>query len=94
MFTFEEHQELGEKLKAISNDIMDLSIKIPNKYNRNKLARKATKAAIKAHITISDLRSVLDDMVCAENPNRKDTDVVNVYYGEKDLRVTQPPLTA
>lgn len=79
--TFEEHIEIGERLKEIYDYLMNLDIKISNAYGGglNDIgfnSRIATGA-------VGVLRSKLDDRVCEEYKEKQDHEVVSVYYGKR-----------
>ena len=77
MFTFNEHEENGEKLQQIYNYVLDLSIRTSNTYGRNDVASKKADDAYKA---IMALKSALDDKICSEHLDKPDYDVTSVYY--------------
>lgn len=77
MFTFDEHEKLGENLQGINNYLMEIECLIHNTYGKT---HKATKKARIATNAISTLRCVLDDIVCSEHPEKPDSLVVSVYY--------------
>lgn len=80
--TFEEHIEIGSRLKEIYDYLMKLDIKLSKAYGNNGLngigfsSRVATGA-------VGVLRSKLDDKVCEEYKEKQDHEVVSVYYGKR-----------
>jgi hypothetical protein len=73
--TLLEHQELGIKLKAAREILMEASCKIPNTYGKTS---KLGKMALRPLHCLDLLKSELDSQVFRDYPNLADS---SIYYG-------------
>ncbi len=77
--TFKEHVEAGNTIKTIRLEFMRIRRLIGEVYTKDSPCLKQIN---KVSREIDQLKNVLDNTVCAENPER--ADAPSVYYG--DLR--------
>jgi hypothetical protein len=86
--TYEEHVEIGNRLKEIHDYIIKLDVKLSNSYAKkfNDLRCPANWAGT-AHGAIGCLRSSLDDAICREFPNKPNEEVLSVYYGRREREI-------
>jgi hypothetical protein len=76
-FSFETHQLVGHELHDMREHLQALRVEIQKTYGKSAVAARLTHVAI---VAIDDLRSYLDDLVTAENPDRQDGEVNRCYY--------------
>ena len=77
--SFDRHQDIGLKLEKMRLQLIDLQIEFSNVYGKtSKIARNCKTA----HKQLDQLKSVCDDQVCSEYPDREDA--IKVYYGRSD----------
>ncbi len=74
-FSLEEHREMGARLRAIRNELMELSLQIDNGYPQD-ISDKIY-VAVKR---IDKVRSYLDDQVCKDYAYLDDKDLLSIYY--------------
>jgi hypothetical protein len=65
------------KLYDMREHLQALQIEIQKAYGKSAVAANLTHIAV---VAIDDLRSYLDDLVAAENPDRQDGEVNRCYY--------------
>lgn len=83
-FTFSQHKEIAAKLHSARSAVQAIHTEIVNSYPNNSPVLRCSNSALSR---IDALRNELDNLVCAENPNMTDHDVVNVYYGLGDNKL-------
>lgn len=91
-FTFEQHKYFGQYIKHRRDEALSLSTVSSWCYGKT---AKISKLACKLENTLSELKSELDNAVCAETlPNHilfkdgyaPELDPVNCYYGKSEFR--------
>jgi hypothetical protein len=75
-FTLEEHREFGTRFGLIIEELTHMYVKLASAYPNT--TASDLDIALKR---LEDMRSKLDDIVCRDNPELEDQDVVNIYYG-------------
>lgn len=73
--SIEEHIQLGDKLKKIREELVDIIGLVSKQYPKTSTARRK---ATKAFDSVDLLRSALDDIVCSEFPDYGER--TSVYY--------------
>lgn len=81
--TWEEHVELGKKLKVIDSELGEVEKTLPNRFG---LTSKVGKQAKSARQKLRDLRCELDRLICAAFPEKENKEILNIYYGERESR--------
>jgi hypothetical protein len=76
-FTLEEHRDTGAKLGMFRNELVSLNVKIGNAYSQS-----ISEDLDKATKLIDRVRSSMDDLVCEENPELDNADLLDIYYGD------------
>lgn len=84
--TFKRHVVIGKELREMRDRLMKLHLEICRYY---RVAGKDKRPCQKAIEGIDALRSIMDDAVCREYPERDDQEVVNVYYPKDRYEVSQ-----
>jgi len=74
---FDEHVELGNRLKADKRHYGHVYLAICAKYGKTSREAHAMERLIKG---FDHVKNVLDDCVCGEYPKKPDNEVVSVYY--------------
>ena len=77
--SFDRHQEIGLELEKMRLQLIDLHLEFSNVYGKTSKIAQNCKAA---HRKLDQLKSVCDDQVCSEYPEREDA--IKVYYGRGD----------
>lgn len=80
-FTLEQHKMLGQELKAMLERLSEIQSEISRAYPfkvSDKIA-PATKA-------IADIKLLLDEIVCRENPGNEDA--LRVYLGSNKPKIS------
>lgn len=75
--TFEEYEEMGERLKEFNQEMVDIHILISNKIGKSKLDKMCD--FWKWGNKVSTLRSELEEMMYKDYPHKANLDV---FYGE------------
>ena len=79
-FSWERHLEVGKQLKTISRQLQKLHTEIANAYP---IQSKTTRRAKAAYDKVVDLRCEMDNVVERDHPNKTNSELNNVYYGNK-----------
>jgi hypothetical protein len=78
--TVAQHKALGAELKATRLRLQTIAIELSKHYpNDSRVVRRA----FGAQDAVDQLRCVLDDVVCQENPTASDADTIGCYYGHQ-----------
>ena len=77
--SFDRHREVGLELEKMRLRLMDLQIEFSGVYGKTSKIAQNFKGAEKK---LGQLKSVCDDQVCSEYPERKDA--TKAYYGRSD----------
>lgn len=88
--TYEEHIKLGEILKSLGDDLVDLNVKIAN---RNGKTSKVSKIADSLQDTCSKLKSELEEeylrdciknaKISPEEKTIRENSFKDIYYGDR-----------
>ena len=54
--SLEQHQALGKRLKAIREDLLDVSVNLSNSYGVTKAAKLFGKKPARAYVAVDELR--------------------------------------
>lgn len=79
-FTWDRHLEVGKQLKTISRQLQKLHVEIANAYPIQSKAARRVKAA---YDKVLDLRCEMDNVVGRDCPNKTNSELNKVYYGNK-----------
>ncbi len=74
-YTLEQHRELGKELKHIRRRLQEINIEFLNTYGLKK-----TRVVDQAISRIDHFRSILDDILFREHPDRPYADLKDIYY--------------
>jgi len=80
------HQEVGRRLKEIRAYLNQLSTELSGSYG---VSSTVAARAEKAIAGLDKLRCELDDIVCRDFPSLSDKEVVSVYYGANDQKISK-----
>jgi len=76
---FDEHVELGNRLKVDNRHYVNAYLAICAKYGKTSREARAMDRLLKG---FDHVRDVLDDSVCGEYSEKPDSEVLSVYYGK------------
>jgi hypothetical protein len=76
--TFEEHLEMGKKIKATNAALSDRLKEASTMLGATHPATRRLRTILSK---FGEVRSILDNKVCGDFPERSDKEVTRVYYG-------------
>ena len=79
-FTFDEHKKLGDVLKNIDTQLVDVYTDVALVYGKDS---RVAIAAIRAWDAVGTLRHILDDQIFNDHAARDTQELTHVYYGER-----------
>jgi len=77
-YTLEQHKKLGKKIKQFRYDLTMMQVSLGNAYPHKLLVPSLNKL----DYAFENLKCKLDDLVCNENKELPDKEVLSIYYGD------------
>jgi hypothetical protein len=77
VLNFSDHQKLGEEIKTAYKIILEANILLSNNYPKKSEPNITAENAIHS---IMQLKSVMDEAVSIENPDKGDSETIPIYF--------------